>query len=260
MKLVILTKKLSLRVIRFFNSLIHYSKDELGSGATVMIEHEKPVWITRDGVDVAVVISPELFESLVEAQEELEDIAAIDEAQRDNSPGISWERVKRAQEKIKYVIGPDIDLDIEIVLDKQGNRITEARAQEIASEVLGEVRADRAPEIERRENLKVITDLYELLEITGIELLEKYFGVSEVKIDEWLEGDSKLNRQQAKLMLDLKYLTGVLVFDIYPDQISQWLVGNNPHLNFASPIDVLSLKGMVAVLPAVEGLIDGSIA
>ena len=56
---------------------------------------EKPVWITRDGVDVAVVISPEMFNELVEAQEELDDIAAVDEAQRDKSPGIPWEQVKK---------------------------------------------------------------------------------------------------------------------------------------------------------------------
>ena len=41
---------------------------------------KKPVWITRHGVDVAVVISPELFEELVSAQEELEDMAKVDEA------------------------------------------------------------------------------------------------------------------------------------------------------------------------------------
>ena len=29
-----------------------------------MSEHEKPVWITRDGVDVAVVISLEMFNEL----------------------------------------------------------------------------------------------------------------------------------------------------------------------------------------------------
>jgi PHD/YefM family antitoxin component YafN of YafNO toxin-antitoxin module len=57
--------------------------------------NEKPVWITRDGVEVAVVISPELFEALVEAQEELEDIAAVDAAQRDKSPGIPWEQVQK---------------------------------------------------------------------------------------------------------------------------------------------------------------------
>ena len=56
---------------------------------------KKPVWITRHGVDVAVVISPELFESLVEAQEELEDIAVVDEAMLDKKPGIPWEQVQR---------------------------------------------------------------------------------------------------------------------------------------------------------------------
>ena len=54
-----------------------------------------PVWITRDSIDVAVVISPELFETLVEAQEELEDIAAVYEAQKDNTPGVPWEQVKK---------------------------------------------------------------------------------------------------------------------------------------------------------------------
>ena len=40
-------------------------------------------------------ISPELFEVLVEAQEELEDIAAVDEAMLDKSAGIPWEQVQR---------------------------------------------------------------------------------------------------------------------------------------------------------------------
>ena len=56
---------------------------------------KKPVWITRHGVDVAVVISPELFEALVEAQEELEDIAAVDAAILNKSPGIPWEQVQK---------------------------------------------------------------------------------------------------------------------------------------------------------------------
>jgi PHD/YefM family antitoxin component YafN of YafNO toxin-antitoxin module len=74
-----------------------------------MSEHEKPVWITRDGIDVAVVISPELFEELVSAQEELEDIAAVDEAQNDNSPGIPWEEVKKRLARKNEVVTVDID-------------------------------------------------------------------------------------------------------------------------------------------------------
>lgn len=38
--------------------------------------------------------------------------------------------------KIKLTVGRDIDLDQEIILDKDGTRITELRAQEIAQEVL----------------------------------------------------------------------------------------------------------------------------
>lgn len=249
---------LSRRVIRFFanarNNLILSSKVELGSGVGVMSEHEKPVWIKRGGVDVAVVISPELFEELVSAQEELEDIAAVDVTMKDESPGIPWEQVQETLSKDKYVIGPDIDLDVEIVLDKQGNRITEARAREITLETLQEFRASRADEIGKQEKLDLIIDVLGLLQIIEMEFLEKYFAVSESKIDEWLEGDTLLSRGQAKLMLDLNYLISVLEFDIDRDQIKEWIISSNPHLNSGSPIDVLALKGIQAVLPAVDAL------
>jgi PHD/YefM family antitoxin component YafN of YafNO toxin-antitoxin module len=54
-----------------------------------------PTWITRNEIDVAVIISPELFEMLVDAQEQLEDITAVDEASKDKSPGIPWEQIKK---------------------------------------------------------------------------------------------------------------------------------------------------------------------
>lgn len=43
----------------------------------------------------------------------------------------------------KYSDAGDIDLDQEVVLDSQGERITEARAQEIAEDAVAEVRARR---------------------------------------------------------------------------------------------------------------------
>ncbi len=45
----------------------------------------------------------------------------------------------------KYTVGSDIDLDEEVVLDRDGQRITEARAQQIAEETLDEVRRGRRP-------------------------------------------------------------------------------------------------------------------
>jgi hypothetical protein len=260
MNVLICFRKMSRRVIRLFsytgNNLIHYSKDKSGSEVAEMIEHETPVWITRDGIDVAVVISPELFEELVSAQEELEDIAVVDAAMNDKSPGMPLAQVQKTKIREQYVLGPDIDLDVEIVLDKQGNRLTEARAREITLEILREFRASRADEIGKQEKLDLIIDVLGLLEILEIKTLEKYFGVTEFQIDEWLEGDSKLSHEQARLMLDLNYLINLLEFHVYPDQIKVWIVGSNPHLNFAAPIDVLAMKGMIAVLPAVEAIFE----
>jgi hypothetical protein len=45
--------------------------------------------------------------------------------------------------KRKYVLGPDIDLDVEVVLDGDGQRITERRAREIAAETLAKAGVGR---------------------------------------------------------------------------------------------------------------------
>ena len=85
------------KLILYINTMKELSVTEAREQLPAVLNQakKKPVWITRHGVDVAVVISPELFESLVEAQEELEDIAAVDEAILDKSPKIPWAQVKK---------------------------------------------------------------------------------------------------------------------------------------------------------------------
>ncbi|HEX5142148.1 MAG TPA: CopG family transcriptional regulator [Dehalococcoidia bacterium] len=58
--------------------------------------------------------------------------------------------------KVKeFILGPDIDLDKEIFLDNDGQRITEARAQEIARETMAEYdrRVGRPPLDRRNESI-----------------------------------------------------------------------------------------------------------
>lgn len=43
----------------------------------------------------------------------------------------------------KYTLGPDIDLDVDVVRDKSGQRITEARAKDIAEAALEKVTVGR---------------------------------------------------------------------------------------------------------------------
>lgn len=52
------------------------------------------VTLERHGKAVAVVISPERYDELMDAWEELEDIAAFDEAIASDLPTIPWDVVK----------------------------------------------------------------------------------------------------------------------------------------------------------------------
>ena len=53
-----------------------------------------PVTIEKRGQREAVMIAPELFDSLVEAAEELEDVVAFDEAMAEEGENIPWDEVK----------------------------------------------------------------------------------------------------------------------------------------------------------------------
>jgi prevent-host-death family protein len=53
------------------------------------------VFIQKHGENAAVLISPERYGELMDALEEIEDLAAYDEAMADPSPNIPWEEVKR---------------------------------------------------------------------------------------------------------------------------------------------------------------------
>ena len=52
------------------------------------------VTLLRHGRPVAVVVSPQRYEELLEAEEELEDVEAFDEAMAEAGDAIPWEQVK----------------------------------------------------------------------------------------------------------------------------------------------------------------------
>ncbi len=53
-----------------------------------------PVFIERRGHRAAVLISPEMYERLLDALEEQEDVAAFDQAMAEEGPNIPWAQVK----------------------------------------------------------------------------------------------------------------------------------------------------------------------
>lgn len=59
--------------------------EQAGTEAVTLLRHGRPV---------AVVISPERYDALLEAEEELEDVEAFDQALAEDSPTIPWEQVR----------------------------------------------------------------------------------------------------------------------------------------------------------------------
>ena len=63
--------------------------------AAIKKSQKSPVHILKHGEPVAVLISPTLYEEMLEAMEELEDIEAFDQAVLSNEKLIPWESVKK---------------------------------------------------------------------------------------------------------------------------------------------------------------------
>jgi len=63
--------------------------------AAIKKSQKSPVHILKHGEPVAVLISPTLYQEMLEAMEELDDIAAYDEAKASGGVPIPWEQVKR---------------------------------------------------------------------------------------------------------------------------------------------------------------------
>ena len=63
--------------------------------AAIKKSQKAPVHILKHGEPVAVLISPTLYQEMVDAMEELEDIEAFDQAITSSERPIPWDEVKR---------------------------------------------------------------------------------------------------------------------------------------------------------------------
>ncbi len=60
----------------------------------VELARTEAVFLERYGRPAAVLVSPEQYERLVAASEDVEDVAAFDAAMDEEGPNIPWEQVK----------------------------------------------------------------------------------------------------------------------------------------------------------------------
>jgi len=56
---------------------------------------QERIVIKRHGKEVAVLVNPSLYEKMIEAMEDSEDLKLIEDSLADGTPSIPWEQVKK---------------------------------------------------------------------------------------------------------------------------------------------------------------------
>ncbi|MGH9072577.1 MAG: antitoxin Xre/MbcA/ParS toxin-binding domain-containing protein [Acidimicrobiales bacterium] len=99
-----------------------------------------------------------------------------------------------------------------------------------------------------------------VVEALGNNVVADLLGVNRSQPSRWRSGQERLSPESRKRISDLDHVLDRLLLELHPDQAGLWLIGPNPHLGGARPIDVLELRGAATVLPAIDALAAGAFA
>lgn len=86
--------KLDSELYNFSMATFSISKARESLSDAVERSRTEAVFLERHGKKAAVMVSPERYEEMLEAFEEIEDVAAFDQAMAEESPNIPWDEAK----------------------------------------------------------------------------------------------------------------------------------------------------------------------
>ena len=102
--------------------------------------------------------------------------------------------------------------------------------------------------------------LKRVIEALSVNATARLLGADRAQVSPWSSGQESLGREMGRRIVDLdRVLTHILrVFN--RDAAAMWLVGSEPLLGGARPIDVLVIEGASPVIRAIDGIAAGDYA
>lgn len=99
--------------------------------------------------------------------------------------------------------------------------------------------------------------LARIVEALGANAAARLLGADRAQVSRWRAGTEAISAEMGRRIVDLHdILTRALrVFD--REAAALWLVGSEPLLGGARPIDVLVLQGAAPVIAALDGIMQG---
>jgi hypothetical protein len=97
------------------------------------------------------------------------------------------------------------------------------------------------------------------VDLLGNKLVAQILGVSASQPSRWRAGKERVSAEAARKLIDLDYVVSRLLYLFHPETATSFLQGQNPFV-WGRPIDVMILRGPMAIKPALDAEEAGSYA
>jgi len=100
--------------------------------------------------------------------------------------------------------------------------------------------------------------LQRVVEALGAKGAASLLGADRPQVSRWMKGTEEIGSEMGRRIVDLHDILTRVIRIYTREGAARWLVGSDPLLGGARPIDVLVVEGAAPVIRALEGLAQGT--
>lgn len=102
--------------------------------------------------------------------------------------------------------------------------------------------------------------LKRVVDALGTNAAARLLGADRAQVSRWGAGTESIGAEMRRRIVDLHDVLTRILCAYNRDAAALWLVGSEPLLGGARPIDVLATEGAAPVIRAIDGIIEGAYA
>lgn len=102
--------------------------------------------------------------------------------------------------------------------------------------------------------------LTRIVDALGTNAAARLLGADRAQVSRWGAGTESIGGEMGRRIVDLHDVLTRILRIYNRDAAAMWLVGSEPLLAGARPIDVLAMEGAAPVIRAIDGIMQGAYA
>jgi len=102
--------------------------------------------------------------------------------------------------------------------------------------------------------------LVRIIDALGTNSAARLLGADRAQVSRWTAGTEPVGAEMGRRIVDLHDVLTRILRVYSREAAAMWLVGSEPLLSGARPIDVLAMEGAAPVIRAIDGIAAGAYA